>query len=81
MDADARKSPALMPLEGAMLPAIEMKHAGAGRFAALHAALERWKRPMMAIEAPKEIHRPVQPDVARQISRAAYAYVKGKRQG
>ena len=40
MDADARKSPALMPLEGAMLPAIEMKHAGAGRFAALHAALE-----------------------------------------
>ena len=81
MDADARKSPALMPLEGAMLPAIEMKLAGAGRFAARHAALERWKRPMMAIEAPKEIHRPVQPDVARQLSRAAYAYVKGNRLG
>ena len=81
MDADARKSPALMPLEGAMLPAIEMKHAGAGRFAALHAALERWKRPMMAIEAPREIHRPVQPDVARQLSRAADAYVMGNRQG
>lgn len=81
MDADAKKSPALMPLEGAMLPAIEMKHAGARRFAALHAALERWKRPMTAIEVPVEVHKSAQPDASRLLSRAAYAYAKGKRKG
>lgn len=77
---ERRDWPALTPLEGALLPAIEMKTAPGRRFAALHAALKRWNRPLETApiqtkEAPAQLIR------TRALQKAAYAYAvkKGKR--
>lgn len=77
---DEQKMPALTPLEGAMLPAIEMKHADRKPFAALHAAQDRWKHAVQPIGTPEERPAP-QPkkETERLLSRAAYAYAMRKR--
>lgn len=80
---DVKFLPALTPLEGAMLPAIEMKGVQKRPNAALHAALERWKNADAPITpAPEARPKPPQAPAqhpARLLSRAAYAYAMGKR--
>ena len=83
---EKRNLPALTPLEGAMLPAIEMKRTPRKAFAALHTALERWERIEHAAEESETMGATVPKrenpqEVSRRLAKAAYAYVMKKRKG
>lgn len=75
------RAPALTPLEGAMLPAIELKQAQNKPFAALHAALARWPARTADLRTGARMHARRKDEAvrARLLSRAAYAYAVGKR--
>lgn len=79
---ERRDLPALTPLEGAMLPAIELKGAHQKPLAALHTAFARWDRPAAQAEVKAVAkEKPAAPDRKRLLSRAAYAYAVKKRKG
>lgn len=74
--------PALTPLEGAMLPAIELKGVHQKSLAALHTAFARWDRSPTQVNAKAMLKaKPAAPDHKRLLSRAAYVYAVKKWKG